>query len=117
MSVPWLPLSATAVGQRQPRPPAPRRTARAIPIVRHGATRTGTGAIAASPKTSCVNLGSVWRLPACCQALRARPLRAAVRVTAALAMRWVAVRSGRGPDGLGIVTVRCCCRPVWHSGS
>ena len=25
-------------------------------------------------------------------------------------MRWVARRSGRGPDGVGMVTVMCCCR-------
>jgi hypothetical protein len=44
-------------------------------------------------------------------------LRAALWVTAALAIRWVAARSGRGPDGVGMVTVMCCCRARWRAGS
>ena len=32
-------------------------------------------------------------------------LRAALRVTAAPAIRWVAARSGMGPDAVGMVTV------------
>ena len=39
-------------------------------------------------------------------------LRAALWVTAAPAIRWVAVTSGRGPEGVGMVTVMCCCRAV-----
>ena len=44
-------------------------------------------------------------------------LRAAGSVTAAPAIRWVAARSGRGPDELGMVTVMCCCRPRCLAGS
>jgi hypothetical protein len=44
-------------------------------------------------------------------------LRAALWVTAAPAIRWVARMSGRGPDGSGTVTAMCCCRPVWRAGS
>jgi hypothetical protein len=42
---------------------------------------------------------------------------AALWVTAVPAIRWVAARSGRGPDGVGMVTVMCCCSPVWRWGS
>jgi hypothetical protein len=44
-------------------------------------------------------------------------VRAALWVTAAPAIRWVARMSGRGPDGSGTVTAMCCCRPVWRAGS
>jgi hypothetical protein len=44
-------------------------------------------------------------------------LRAASSVTAAPAIRSVAARSGRGPDGVGMVTAMCCCRPRWRAGS
>jgi len=37
-------------------------------------------------------------------------------MTVGAAIRWVAWGSGRGPDELGIVTVMCCCRPVWRLG-
>ena len=36
-------------------------------------------------------------------------LRAALRVTAAPAIRWLAAMSGTGPDAVGIVTVTCRC--------
>ena len=38
-------------------------------------------------------------------------LRATGSVTASPAIRWVAARSGLGPDELGMVTAMCCCRP------
>ena len=44
-------------------------------------------------------------------------LRAALRVTAAPAIRWVAARSGTGPDEVGIVTVTCRCSARWRAGS
>jgi hypothetical protein len=43
--------------------------------------------------------------------------RAAGVVTAAPAIRWVAARSGQEPHGSGMVTVMCCCSPVWRAGS
>lgn len=44
-------------------------------------------------------------------------LRAALWVTTAPAIRWVAGMSGWGPDGVGMVTAMCCCRPVCGLGS
>ena len=44
-------------------------------------------------------------------------LRAACSVTAAPSIRWVAARSGTGPDGVGMVSVQCCCRARWRAGS
>ncbi len=44
-------------------------------------------------------------------------LRAALRVTAAPAIRWVAARSGTGPDGVGMVTVTCRCSARCRAGS
>ena len=44
-------------------------------------------------------------------------LRAAGSVTAAPSIRWVAARSGREPDGVGTVTVQCCCRARCLAGS
>jgi hypothetical protein len=67
------------------------------------ATATMDAAPPAS-KTSCVNLERELRLAACRQAL-SRP---ALRVTVSPAIRCVAARSGRGPDGVGIVTSMCC---------
>ena len=55
-------------------------------------------------------------MSACRQALRARPCGPPVRVTAAPSIRWVAARSGRGPDGVGMVTVMCCCRRAVAGG-
>jgi hypothetical protein len=51
-------------------------------------------------------------MAAFCQALGAWPLRAARWVTVAPAIRWVAARSGTGPDELGMITVmwRCSAR-------
>ena len=44
-------------------------------------------------------------------------LRAALRVTAAPAIRWVAAVSGRGPEGVGMVTVTWRCSAWWRAGS
>src|SRR5947209_13960511 len=44
-------------------------------------------------------------------------LRAALRVTAAPAIRWVAAMSGTGPDGVGMVTVRCRWNARCRAGS
>jgi len=44
-------------------------------------------------------------------------LRATGSVTAAPSIRWMAGRSGTGPDGVGTVTVQCCCRARCLAGS
>jgi hypothetical protein len=54
---------------------------------------------------------------ACGQALRARPCGPPGGVTAAPAIRWVAARSGWGPEVVGMMTVMCCCSARWRAGS
>jgi hypothetical protein len=59
--------------------------------------------------------GSGWRLAVKRCALG--PVGPPLGLTAAPAIRWVAARSGTGPDGVGMVTVMCCCRARWRAGS
>jgi hypothetical protein len=56
-------------------------------------------------------------MAACCQALPARLVRAARWVTAAPAVRWVAARSGTGPDEVGMVMVMWRCSARCRAGS
>ncbi len=58
-----------------------------------------------SPKSPVSTSLARWRMASGCQALRARPLRAACWVTVAPAIRCVATRSGAEPDGAGMRTV------------
>jgi hypothetical protein len=108
------PSSARASPSRRPCTPRSGRAMSAsstIPYVRESAglssereqipRRSGTGIAAVGVPSSAARSA----------------LRAALRVTASPAIRWVAGRSGRGPDGPGTVTSTCCCRPVCRVGS
>jgi hypothetical protein len=65
-----------------------------------------------SPKTSCVKPQAGIAAGGLPSSAARSVLRTALWVTVAPAIRWVAVRSGRGPDGSGMVTVMCCCSAV-----
>ena len=55
-------------------------------------------------------------MSACRQALRARPCGPPCSVTAAPSIRWVAARSGRAPDGVGMVTVHVLLQAAVSGG-